>query len=217
MKKVISIKLSKVSWCKNWYILHWHDHVNSTAVKLNRGNALLLKIRNYVNIKTLRNTYFAIFDSHLSYSCIVWVQNINTIRRLIILQKKALWITNFEDRLSHSSPLFSSNNILKFGGNITLENIIFVNKSINRQVLSVLYDWFTFSGNLRRYETCWYVTNHFNISILRTQKYSRFSITASAMRSLNYAQDMLKTNLSLKNSTPKSIKYLLTKYFIKCY
>ena len=64
--------------------------MNSIAVKLNRGNALLLKIRNYANIKTLRNTYFAIFESHLSYSCIVWVQNINTIRRLIILQKKAL-------------------------------------------------------------------------------------------------------------------------------
>ena len=70
--------------------LHWHDQVNSIAVKLNRANALLLKIRNYVNTETLRNIYFAIFDSHLSYSCIVWAQNINTVRRLIVLQKKAL-------------------------------------------------------------------------------------------------------------------------------
>ena len=57
--------------------LHWHDQVNSIAVKLNpllRANALLLKIRNYVNMKTLRNIYFAIFDSHLSYSCIVWAK-----------------------------------------------------------------------------------------------------------------------------------------------
>ena len=30
--------------------LYWHDQVNSIAVKLNRANALLLKIRNYVNI-----------------------------------------------------------------------------------------------------------------------------------------------------------------------
>ena len=48
--------------------LHWHDQVNSIAVKRNRVNALLLKIRNHVNTKTLRNIYFAIFDSHLSYS-----------------------------------------------------------------------------------------------------------------------------------------------------
>ena len=95
--------------------LHWHDQVNSIAIKLNRATALLLKIRNYVKMKTLRNINFAIFDSHLSYSCIVWAQNINTVRRLIILQKKALQIMNFKDQLFHSSPLFSSNNILKFG------------------------------------------------------------------------------------------------------
>ena len=34
--------------------LHWHDQVNNFVVKLNRANALLLKIRNYVNMKTLR-------------------------------------------------------------------------------------------------------------------------------------------------------------------
>ena len=42
--------------------LHWHDQVNSIAVKLNRANALLLlKIGNYVKMKTLRNIYFAIY------------------------------------------------------------------------------------------------------------------------------------------------------------
>ena len=46
--------------------LHWHNQGNSIAVKLNRANALLLKIRNYINMKTLRNIYFAIFASHLS-------------------------------------------------------------------------------------------------------------------------------------------------------
>ena len=173
-------------------LLHWHDQVNSITVKLNRANKLLLKIRNYVNMKTLRNIYFAIFDSHLSYSRIVWAQNINTVRRLIILQKKALRMINFKDQLFHSSPLFSSNNILKFGDKITLENILFVSKSINRQVASIFYDWFTFSGNLHRYETFWSVTNHLNIPTFRTQKYGHFSIRTSAIRSWNYTQDMLK-------------------------
>ena len=121
-------------------------------------------------MKKLRNIYFAIFDSHLSYSCIVWVQNINTVRRLIILQKKALRIMNFKHQLFHSSPLFFSNNILKFGNKITLENILFVSKSINRQVPSILYDRFTFSGNLHMYKTCWSVANHLNIPTFRTKK-----------------------------------------------
>ena len=49
--KYIGIKIDR--------FLHWHDQVNSIAVKLNRANALLLKIRNSVNTKTLRNIYFA--------------------------------------------------------------------------------------------------------------------------------------------------------------
>ena len=44
--------------------LHWHQ-VYSIAVKLNRANALLLKIRNYVHMKTLRNIYFVIFHCDL--------------------------------------------------------------------------------------------------------------------------------------------------------
>ena len=174
--------------------LHCYDQVNIIPVKLNKSNTLLLRIKNYVNMKRLRNIYFAIFDSHLSYSCIVWAQNVKTVRRLTILQKKTLQIMNFKDRLFHSSPFFSSNNILKVGGKITLENILFVSKSINRQVPSIFYDWFTFSGNLLV-----------------------FSIRASAIHSWNYTQDMLKINLSLKNATPKSIKYFLNKYFIQSY
>ena len=46
------------------------------SIKLNRGNALLLKIRNYATMKILRNIYLAILDSHLNNSCIVWGQNL---------------------------------------------------------------------------------------------------------------------------------------------
>ena len=85
-------------------------------------------------MKTLRNIYFAIFDSHLSCSCINWAQYINRVNRLTILQKKALRIKQLISQLFHSSPLFSTNNVLKFRNKISLENILFVNKSINREV-----------------------------------------------------------------------------------
>ena len=122
--------------------------MNNIAVKLNRANGLLLKIRDYVKMKTLRKIYLAIFDSHLTYSCIGWAQNINTVNRTIILQKKALRIMNFKAQLFHSNTLFSENNILKFSDKITLENILSVNKSINRQAPSIFSDWFTFAGDL---------------------------------------------------------------------
>ena len=139
--------------------------------------------------------YFAIVDSHPTYSCIVWIQNINTINRLIILQEKVLRIINFKDQLFHSSPLFSENNILKFGDKITLENILFVNKSINRQVSPIFYDWFTFSGNLDRYETYQFLNDHLNVSTFWTQKYVCFSIRASIIYSWNSMENLIIKNI----------------------
>ena len=41
---------------------------------------------------------------------------------------------------SSSSPIFSSNIIIKCGNEITLENIIFVGKSFNRQVIGLHFE-----------------------------------------------------------------------------
>ena len=103
--------------------LTWQHHVNDLSIKLNRANALLFKMRKYVSPKILRSIYFAIFDSYLSYCCLVWAQNYSTIQRIIILQKKAIRIINLQPRNFHTSPLFKQNSILKFQDKICLENI----------------------------------------------------------------------------------------------
>ena len=69
----------------------------------------------------LRSIYFAIFDFHLSYCCLVWAQNFSTIKRILILQKKAVRIINFQPRNSHTGPLFKQNLILKSQDKIRLE------------------------------------------------------------------------------------------------
>ena len=51
--------------------LNWKDHINDIAVKLNRPNALLFKIRNFVSVTILKTIYFAIFDSHINYANLV--------------------------------------------------------------------------------------------------------------------------------------------------
>ena len=66
--------------------LHWPDQLNDITVKLNKANVILLKIRNYIKTKALRNIYFAIFDSHLPYFYIAWAK-----------KKKALQIMYFKD------------------------------------------------------------------------------------------------------------------------
>ena len=111
--------------------LTWQHHVNDLSIKLNRANALLSKIMKYVSPKLLRSIYFPIFDSFLSYCCLVWAQNVSSIKRILILRKKAVRIINFRPRNSHASALFKQNFILKFQDKICLASIFSVSKSLN--------------------------------------------------------------------------------------
>ena len=67
--------------------LTWIDHINNIVIKLNAVNAILHKVREFVNIKILNSIYYAIFDCHLNYANTVWGQNRNSMNWLIILQK----------------------------------------------------------------------------------------------------------------------------------
>ena len=70
--------------------VNWKHHTNEVSAKLIRANAILIKIRNYVNPKILRSIYFPIFESHLNYSSVVWARIPGSIKLLITLQKRHL-------------------------------------------------------------------------------------------------------------------------------
>ena len=134
-------------------ILNWKDHINDIAVKLNRANALLFKIRNFVNIIILKTIYFAIFDSHINYANLVWAQNSNAMSRIFTLQKKAMRIITFQSRNCHSSHSFSKLKLLKFNDKAHLENVLLISKFINSLFPLVFNNCFAFGSNVQNYET----------------------------------------------------------------
>ena len=156
--------------------LSWQYHVNDLSVKLNRANALLFKMRKYVSCKVLRSIYFAIFDSYLSYCCLVWAQNCSTIQRIVILQKKAIRIINFQPRNSHISHLFKQSSILKFQDKICPENILFISKSLNNLSPSVFNTWFSFSSDQYNYETSSSTQGNLTKLFYKTNKYGNYFI-----------------------------------------
>ena len=164
----IKIKLDRkrlypFKWVKHLGIkkdenLKWKQRIHDIAIKLNRANALLSITRNYVNKHILRTVYFAISDSHINYAKLTWGQNLHTLSRIIVLQKKAWRIMNFQSRDSHSSPLFKSNDILKLENKILIENILFINKSLNNLLPPIFKSWFTFCSDVHNYHSlicCW--------------------------------------------------------------
>ena len=194
----------------------WQYHLNDISIKLNRANALLFKMRKYVSLKILGSIYFAIFDSYLSYCCLVWAQNCSTIQRIIILQKKAIRIINFQPRNFHTSPLFKQNSILKFQDKICLENILFISKSLNNLTLSVFNAWFSFSSDEHNYETSSSTQGNLIKLFYKTKRYEKYSITVSAVESWNKIQKQLK-DLLLRDLSPNRIKRIVSDLYLKSY
>ena len=48
--------------------LTWIDHINDTAIELNRTNAVLFEVKEFINIKILKSIYYVIFDYQLNYA-----------------------------------------------------------------------------------------------------------------------------------------------------
>ena len=94
----LRLKLSRKRLYKTKYLrylgikidenLNWKVHIHDLASKLNRANAILAKLRHFVNSEILRSTYFAIFHSHLNYVCIAWGLTRFPQQKVSILQKK---------------------------------------------------------------------------------------------------------------------------------
>ena len=91
-----------------WYLgikidknLNWKIHIHDFNSKLNRTNAALAKLTNFVNGEILRSTYFAIFHSCLNYVCIAWGLTRFPQQKVSMLQKKALRIVNFAPFNAH--------------------------------------------------------------------------------------------------------------------
>ena len=70
--------------------LTWKPYTDGISAKLNQANAKLSKIRHFVDQKTLKEIYHAIFESHLYSSSLVGAHTFNSTKRLFILQKKSI-------------------------------------------------------------------------------------------------------------------------------
>ena len=152
--------------------MNWKQHIHDIAIKLNRANALVFTIRNYINKHILRTIYFAIFDSHINYGNLIWGHNVNAVSRIVILQKKALRIMNFQSRDSHPSPLFKSNPILKLEDKVLIENILFINKSFQKLFPPIFKSSFIFSFDVHNHETVSSTANKILKPSYRTDSYS---------------------------------------------
>ena len=165
-------------------------------------------------MKILRSIYFAIFDFYLSYCCLVWAQNCGTVQQIIILQKKAIRIINFQPRNFHASPVLKQNSILKYQDKICLENILFISKSLNNLSPPIFNTWFSFSSDQHNYESSSSAQRNLIKLFYKTKRYGKYSITVTAVELWNKIQEQLK-DLLLGDLSPNKIKTIVSDIYLK--
>ena len=52
--------------------LNWKQQISDIVIKLNKANSILSKLRHFINRKTLKSIYHAMFEPHLYYSLLIW-------------------------------------------------------------------------------------------------------------------------------------------------
>ena len=88
--------------------LNWSHHIKHLSHRLVQANAMPCKLRRYVNRATIKSIYYAIFQSHLSYVCSAWGENLNPKHRINVLQKKAMRTISFAHCDAHTLPILQS-------------------------------------------------------------------------------------------------------------
>ena len=115
-------------------------HIHDITSKLSRANAVLAKLRHFINSKILISTYFAIFHSHLNSVCVAWGLTRFPQQKVPIIQKST--IMNFAHFNTYTAPLFKNFNILKFANTINIQSCIFIKNYFNKISFSIFNENF---------------------------------------------------------------------------
>ena len=196
--------------------LNWKAHINDIALKLIRANAMLYKVRDFVDAGILKSIYHAIFESHIHYACIIWGQNVCTINRLFILQKKALRLIHFKERNAHTAPLFFRSKIVKLPDKIKIENCLFISKYVNNKLPPIFNSWFIFSSTFHNYETSFAAKGHLKIPTVTTATYGKGAFISMATKTWNNTQSQIKDPM-INTFSPNKLKISLFDLYLNFY
>ena len=172
----------------------WYPHVDHLSQKLVEANAMLCKLRHYVNKATIKSIYYAIFHSHLSYICTAWGQNLNPKHRINLLEKKAIQIISFTQNDAHTLPIFAKLNIIKFSDLISLCNCLFIYKHFFSKAPSIFSHVFILASKTHEQNTRFASHGLLIKPRCNTSKYGTNAFVAPAIASWNFFQKEFPSN-----------------------
>ena len=151
--------------------------------------------------------------NHTFHACIIWGQNISTINRLFILQKKALRIINIKELNANSSPLLHHSKIIKVADKVRIGNCLFINKYTNNKLPSIFTNWFTFSSMSHNYQTLFASKGNLQIPSVQTTSYGENAFVYMVIKTWNDIQKEMK-DVMLNTFSLVKLKSLLIEFYL---
>ena len=124
--------------------LSWKSHIRETSKKISRSVGILAKMRHYANINVLTKLYYAIIYPFLIYGVLAWGSTYpTTLKSIVILQKKAVWIITSSKHVALTSVLFHQLSILKLSDLVSMRTALFMFDFYNNTIPSSFSNFFT--------------------------------------------------------------------------
>ena len=144
--------------------LNWKYQINNVALKISRGIGILAKLKPYLKDNLLKNIYYSLVYSHLSYGIEAWGSAAKAnLYKLNILQNKAVRILSgiqyFQlhgqepGPLPSSEPLYKNLEILKLEDIFQLGIAKFVYSALTFEGPSNFHNWFSYAYEVHNHST----------------------------------------------------------------
>ena len=152
----------------------------------------------------------------INYACIILGQNVSTINRLYILQKKKTLLISFKERNAHFSHLFHYSKIIKILEKVNIDKYLFISKYTNSELPPIFTNWPTFSLMSHNYQHRLPLKKTFKPLVPKQHHMKKNYFVYVAIRTWNNIQKEMK-GLMLHTLSLVNLKSLLTEFYLNKY
>ena len=111
---------------------NWVPHIDHVCKKLRKSIGILKKVKPLLTQKTLISLYYSLIYPYLTYCQLIWGKASCThLKRITVLQKRAIRVICGVNFLAHTEPLFNKTKIIRFQELYNYLTIIFIYKLKN--------------------------------------------------------------------------------------
>ena len=213
--KIDGIPLSEVETTKFLGViidnkLSWKEHTNYISGKIAKGIGIILKARNVLNRKTLTTLYYSFVYPYFTYCNQVWGSCVSKyIKRIHVLQKKAVRVICQANPRTHVNPLFKELNLMDVWQINKYLIGLFMYKYYHKQLPAVFNSSFTRSSDVHMYST-----RHSSMGYMLPKVKTNYGKANIHYRGPAIWNDIVRNNI-FPDTTIGTFKYKLKAFLIE--